>query len=134
LDSTYGALVHNARTVIGFYHDGQLSIEHQARLLSKELKDHADYVPTSKLTSLYKTKILPHTMQSGESDAPREVEHPIENSLHTERLLQRLATSATEWSSFSTDAGELTFRGEQGSTATPAPQRTTTFIRPRNRE
>ncbi len=93
LDSTYGAVVHNARTVIGFYHDGQMSLEHQAKPLSKAIKDHVDYVPTSTLTRLYKTSILPHSMQSGERAPPGEMEQSIPAPPLGERLIRQMESN-----------------------------------------
>ena len=151
LDSAYGALVHNARTVIGFYHDGQLSIENQARPLSKALKDHADYVSTSTLTRLYKTKILPHSMQSSELDPPGEMAQPILVTDSAERPIRSMESAAasrppplnwgTTFATAPTPGEALSFRRSDGAIirddparATPAQGRTRVTVRSRNRE
>ena len=135
LDDAYGVLVHNTRTVIGFYHDGQLSVEHQARPLSHALKEYAHYVPTSTLTSLYKTKILPHTMQSGQRTPPDEMEQPEPPAQLPERLLRQMAASVSDTPSAPLDWARWSTRSSDSSISIPTPEAppSTTAARRRRR-
>lgn len=74
ISNTAGALVHNARTVVGFYHNNALLVEHQAKRLTTSIKDHVDYVPTATLTRLYTTDILPGSMQPRQQSEPESME------------------------------------------------------------
>lgn len=61
-----GTLVHNARTVLGFHYNGTLRVEHQAKDLTRAIRNQVTYVPTAKLTSLFSSRILAKTMQPAE--------------------------------------------------------------------
>lgn len=65
-----GALVHNAATVLGFYYQGELLVEHQAKDFTRTINDQVTYVPTRQLTSLYSDVILPASVRGNQPPPP----------------------------------------------------------------
>lgn len=68
------ALCWNAKIIIGFWVDGKLMVENRSKALARSLpadyRSQTSYVRTEKLTEVYKTQILPASMERGEGILP----------------------------------------------------------------